>query len=296
MENRRDVDTSSRSNPELQPTKAQKAARKAAFTRRENEKRRKMADESQDNHVILAHPVNPEMVSMTKEELDTALENAKVQGIQQEKKKQLEEKASDSTCAICHGLFGRPKIIDCGHEFCQECIGNLPAGGGSYFQCPTCKQELFNPKSTMEDYAASRPCARRAANSARELMLNNNDPHDVVKVLGLSLGSLSRTEFERFCKTLENPANKVDCGPSVVKAICEVKRFNEALTILSTITSTYDDVLRAALDKLSSLTEHDGVMSPFVAEEIREHLLKLHNSFEDRLHEVYHRAPLQAQD
>ena len=296
MDDRRDIDTSSRSNPDLQPTKAQKAARKAAFTRRENEKRRKMADESQDNHVILAHPVNPKMVSMTQEELDAALENARRQGVEQEKDNQRAEQTSRSKCPICHGLFARPKVLGCGHVLCQDCIRQMPGGGRDYITCPCCNERLWNNKSTMEEYADSLPGAIEAANTARHLMKWNTDPYDVVKIFGLSMPSLTDEELKRFYDALECPANKVVCGPHVVKAIRDLKRFHEALTTLSTLTETYDDVLSPALNKLWGLSEHDGVMSPFVAEEIRKHLLKLHNSFEDRLHKVYHEAPLQAQD
>ena len=293
-----DNDQASRFGFEPPPTKRQKAARQAALTKKKRRQDALQAKEvTPEQHV---ENVDHEMVSMTKEALEALMEDATrkgvEQGVEQEQEHQRAEQISRSTCGICHGFYVRPKVLPCGHLACEPCIRNLQGSGHTYISCFCCKKQLWNNKSTVEEFANSLPNAIDAANTVRALMDKNTDPHDEVQIFGISLGSLSRTEFERFCKTLENPANKVACGPSVVKAICEVKRFNEALTILSTITSTYDDVLRAALDKLSSLTEHDGVMSPFVAEEIREHLLKLHNSFEDRLHEVYHRAPLEAQD
>ena len=233
---------------------------------------------------------------MTQEELDAALENARQRGVEQEKDKQRAEQKALVTCPLCLGPVDRPKILRCGHTFCQHCIGQMPGGGHDYFSCPSCKKQIWNSEPTMKEYAESLPNNIEFGNIVRRLMDKNNDPSDVVKIFGSSIGSLSSSEFKRLCDALEDPANKVECGSHVVKAIRDVKLFNDALTTLSTLTQSYDDVLRPALDKLCDLTEHDGVMSPFTAEAIREHLLQQHNSFEDRLHEVYHRAPLEAQD
>ena len=126
-------------------------------------------------------------------------------------------------------ILVRPKVLPCGHLACEPCIRNLQ-GSGHITLVVCCKKQLWNNKSTVEEFANSLPNAIDAANTVRALMDKNTDPHDEVQIFGIS-SVLFLVQSSRFCKTLENPANKVACGPSVVKAICEVKRFNEALTI-----------------------------------------------------------------
>lgn len=46
------------------------------------------------------------------------------------------------TCPICLGLFYRPVMLPCAHEFCRECI--LNAFEHTSFQCPVCRYRLSN--------------------------------------------------------------------------------------------------------------------------------------------------------
>ncbi|XP_078581783.1 uncharacterized protein LOC144865109 [Branchiostoma floridae x Branchiostoma japonicum] len=45
------------------------------------------------------------------------------------------------TCSICLELFTRPKVLPCGHTFCQDCLQDL-AEVRVPFQCPNCRRQV----------------------------------------------------------------------------------------------------------------------------------------------------------
>ncbi|XP_078581862.1 tripartite motif-containing protein 2-like [Branchiostoma floridae x Branchiostoma japonicum] len=48
------------------------------------------------------------------------------------------------TCSICLELFTRPKVLPCGHTFCQDCLQDL-ASRRVPLQCPNCRQQVRLP-------------------------------------------------------------------------------------------------------------------------------------------------------
>ncbi|XP_070562888.1 E3 ubiquitin-protein ligase TRIM33-like isoform X2 [Ptychodera flava] len=56
-----------------------------------------------------------------------------------------------TVCVVCkNGFAGRePKLMPCLHTFCKECI--TPGDDGA-IRCPTCKQEVRNPASLIDNY------------------------------------------------------------------------------------------------------------------------------------------------
>ncbi|XP_078581787.1 E3 ubiquitin-protein ligase TRIM32-like [Branchiostoma floridae x Branchiostoma japonicum] len=48
------------------------------------------------------------------------------------------------TCSICLELFTRPKVLPCGHIFCQDCLQDL-ASRRVPLQCPNCRQQVRLP-------------------------------------------------------------------------------------------------------------------------------------------------------
>eukprot|EP00058_Branchiostoma_floridae_P006911 XP_002592399.1 hypothetical protein BRAFLDRAFT_67264 [Branchiostoma floridae] len=48
------------------------------------------------------------------------------------------------TCSICLELFTKPKVLPCGHTFCQDCLQDH-ASRRVPFQCPNCRQQFRLP-------------------------------------------------------------------------------------------------------------------------------------------------------
>ncbi|XP_019639587.1 PREDICTED: E3 ubiquitin-protein ligase TRIM56-like [Branchiostoma belcheri] len=45
------------------------------------------------------------------------------------------------TCQICLETFRRPKILDCVHSFCEECLKEYLKEGETVVKCPTCQRD-----------------------------------------------------------------------------------------------------------------------------------------------------------
>ena len=60
----------------------------------------------------------------------------------------LEKLDQELTCPICLKHFEEPKVLQCCHYYCRECIVQLRArtrGKSDYFQCPECRMEIRLP-------------------------------------------------------------------------------------------------------------------------------------------------------
>lgn len=50
-------------------------------------------------------------------------------------------------CPICKEYFRNPKIIDCCHVFCQQCLENyIQQGTRNFPPCPVCKRPMRIPE------------------------------------------------------------------------------------------------------------------------------------------------------
>ncbi|XP_060697259.1 RING finger protein 225-like [Hemiscyllium ocellatum] len=63
-----------------------------------------------------------------------------------------EDKSCDLECAICfsnyNNVFRAPKVLDCGHTFCLECLArmNMKSHVAEAIQCPMCRDLTLVPK------------------------------------------------------------------------------------------------------------------------------------------------------
>ncbi|XP_019622331.1 PREDICTED: tripartite motif-containing protein 3-like [Branchiostoma belcheri] len=53
--------------------------------------------------------------------------------------------SEELSCSICLELFTRPKMLLCGHTFCQDCLQDH-ASRRAPFQCPNCRQQVRLPR------------------------------------------------------------------------------------------------------------------------------------------------------
>ncbi|KAM3917704.1 nuclear factor 7, brain-like [Leptodactylus fuscus] len=55
--------------------------------------------------------------------------------------------AEELTCLLCNELFKDPVMVECGHNFCRNCIDKAWNGQES-FTCPDCKEEITEKRYT----------------------------------------------------------------------------------------------------------------------------------------------------
>ena len=58
------------------------------------------------------------------------------------------EVEKELTCAICYGIYNNPRLLHCGHSFCNECIDNLPVNRERdkyHIICPVCCTRAWLP-------------------------------------------------------------------------------------------------------------------------------------------------------
>ena len=59
------------------------------------------------------------------------------------REKELEK---EITCAVCHGIYQKAKLLPCNHYYCSTCIEKMAArSGGRPFYCPECRKETSLP-------------------------------------------------------------------------------------------------------------------------------------------------------
>ena len=62
------------------------------------------------------------------------------------REKPLEELEKEITCAVCHGIYQKAKLLPCNHYYCSTCIEKMAArSGGGPFYCPECRKETSLP-------------------------------------------------------------------------------------------------------------------------------------------------------
>ncbi|XP_066433068.1 nuclear factor 7, brain-like isoform X2 [Eleutherodactylus coqui] len=88
--------------------------------------------------------------------------------------------AEELTCLLCSELFKDPVMVECGHNFCRNCIDKAWDGQES-FTCPDCKEVLtekrYNTKKTVANLVKTAVCATAIstpAKSAKKVKLAEN--------------------------------------------------------------------------------------------------------------------------
>eukprot|EP00062_Callorhinchus_milii_P024868 gi/632985243/ref/XP_007909569.1/ PREDICTED: E3 ubiquitin-protein ligase TRIM39-like [Callorhinchus milii] len=72
---------------------------------------------------------------------------------------ELENLRNEATCSICLEFYTDPVIIDCGHNFCRDCILQCWGTGQESVSCPQCRQQIpqrsVRPNRTLSNIVMS---------------------------------------------------------------------------------------------------------------------------------------------
>ncbi|XP_042202515.1 E3 ubiquitin-protein ligase TRIM39-like [Callorhinchus milii] len=72
---------------------------------------------------------------------------------------ELENLRNEATCSICLEFYTEPVTIDCGHNFCRDCILQCWGTGQESVSCPQCRQQIpqrgVRPNRTLSNIVES---------------------------------------------------------------------------------------------------------------------------------------------
>ena len=105
--------------------------------------------------------------------------------------KKLEEKLN---CLICLGTYTVPKLLQCNHVFCRDCLVGLARRNPQGLFCPTCRQVTPIPP---EGVASLQPAFQTSQ------FLEILDQHEKVKQDILYCQQHQKRELELYCETCE---------------------------------------------------------------------------------------------
>eukprot|EP00058_Branchiostoma_floridae_P012614 XP_002598102.1 hypothetical protein BRAFLDRAFT_85680 [Branchiostoma floridae] len=105
------------------------------------------------------------------------------------------------SCCICLELFTRPKVLPCGHIFCQGCLQNLTRSGGA-FKCPICRQQVRLPHHGV----SCLPDSHNIANMCEKLRQNSSSEETREQPQSGNRCSFHPSEMIKvFCKQCQIP-------------------------------------------------------------------------------------------
>ena len=105
--------------------------------------------------------------------------------------KKLEEQLN---CLICLGTYTVPKLLQCNHVFCRDCLVGLARRNQQGLPCPTCRQVTPIPPSGVEGLQSA-----FQTNQLLEIL----DKHEKVKQDILYCQQHENREQELYCETCE---------------------------------------------------------------------------------------------
>ena len=105
--------------------------------------------------------------------------------------KKLEDKLN---CLICLGTYTVPKLLQCNHVFCRDCLVGLAHRNPQGLPCPTCRQVTPIPPSGVEGLQSA-----FQTNQFLEIL----DQHEKVKQDILYCQQHQNRELELYCETCE---------------------------------------------------------------------------------------------
>ncbi|XP_072892106.1 E3 ubiquitin-protein ligase TRIM39-like [Hemitrygon akajei] len=87
--------------------------------------------------------------------------------------KELENIINEAVCSICLEFYTEPVMIDCGHNFCKQCILDYWEKQKDDITCPKCREQFTQPNTRLNRFAAS------MVESVRKLTVKPKESEDI---------------------------------------------------------------------------------------------------------------------
>ncbi|XP_072331582.1 E3 ubiquitin-protein ligase TRIM39-like isoform X2 [Scyliorhinus torazame] len=93
--------------------------------------------------------------------------------------KELENLINEAICSICLEFYNEPVMIDCGHNFCKNCILNYWDKHNESISCPKCREEFSHRNIRLNRFAANMvESVRKLSAKPREASALRCEQHD----------------------------------------------------------------------------------------------------------------------
>ncbi|XP_018429463.1 PREDICTED: nuclear factor 7, brain-like [Nanorana parkeri] len=191
--------------------------------------------------------------------------------------------AEELTCLLCNELFRDPVMVECGHNFCRNCIDKAWEGRDA-FTCPDCKEEITEKRYTTNRALAN--LVKKTAGGADNL--TPAKPAEKEKTRSLEKCPEHDERLKLYCKD-DGTLSCVICRDSLKHASHNFLPILDAVGVYRTELSAIVSPLHEALKVTEQLTnqqnekieQHSSNMK-----EYREHIVsefeKLHQFLKER--------------
>lgn len=62
---------------------------------------------------------------------------------------------SEVKCPICLKRYNKPKMLPCGHVYCQDCLEGLASRSPKKISCPECRMDIPIPNKDVTNFPTS---------------------------------------------------------------------------------------------------------------------------------------------
>ncbi|XP_073491847.1 nuclear factor 7, brain-like isoform X1 [Aquarana catesbeiana] len=195
--------------------------------------------------------------------------------------------AEELTCLLCNELFKDPVMVECGHNFCRNCIDKSWEGRDS-FTCPDCKEVITDKRYTTNRALAN--LVKKTVGSAATV--TPSKPTEKEKARPLEKCPEHDERLKLYCKD-DGTLSCVICRDSLKHASHNFLPILDAVGVYRTEMSSIVSPLEEALKVTEQLTDqqkekiekHSSNMK-----EYREHIVsefeKLHKFLKERKEKV----------
>ncbi|XP_072273182.1 nuclear factor 7, brain-like [Pyxicephalus adspersus] len=156
--------------------------------------------------------------------------------------------AEELTCLLCNELFKDPVMVECGHNFCRNCIDKAWVGQDT-FTCPDCKEDI-----TEKGYTTNRALANLVKKTAGSVAaLTPAKPVEKEKARPLEKCPEHDERLKLYCKD-EGTLSCVICRDSLKHASHNFLPMLDAVGVYRTELSAIVSPLEEALKVTDQLT------------------------------------------
>ena len=87
----------------------------------------------------------------------------------------------DLTCVVCHEVYKVPKLLECTHTFCKQCIVDI-VGQSSRFSCPMCRKMIVVPPGGVSAFRDNPHIHPEVLDKVRNATFCSEHPEEELKV------------------------------------------------------------------------------------------------------------------